>query len=165
MASKQQTSRRPRYYFDSNCFIAFFKNEAGRGETVYRLLQDAEQGKIEIVTSFLTLAEVFRSGTISAAGQALTDEDINAFFERPELELVALERFVAEKAREVRRIAPRLTKKFMVGDAIHVATALLSDVDALYSFDDDDLVKYDGVFEGMEITNPVWTGQMSLPIT
>jgi predicted nucleic acid-binding protein len=127
-------------------------------------LQDAEQQRIEIVTSFLTLAEVLRSGSVSAAGKHLTDKDINEFFERPEIEMVTVDRFVAEKAREIRRGAPRLGKnRFMVGDAIHVATALLSDVDALYSYDDDDLVKYDAHFEGLKIVNPTWSGQLTLP--
>lgn len=163
MASRQPTNRRPRYYFDSGLFIAFIKNEAGRGPTMLHLLQDAEQQKIEVVTSFLTVAEVLRGGSSTAAGTALSDKDIDDFFDRPEFELVALERFVAEKAREVRRLAPRLAKRFSVADAIHVATALLSDVDALYSYDDDDLVLYDGQFEGLKICNPVVSGQLRLP--
>ena len=139
-------------------------NERGRGTTVYRLLQDAEAGRIEIVTSFLTLAEVLRSGSVSAAGKQLSDQDINEFFERPEIGMITVDRLIAEKAREIRRGAPRLGKnRFMVGDAIHIATAIISDVDALYSYDDDDLVTYDRVFDDLRIENPSWTGQMTLP--
>ena len=139
-------------------------NEGSRGLDVFRLLKDAERQEIEIVTSFLTLGEVVRFGSVSAAGTVFSEQDLKDLFDRAELEMVTVDRFVGEKAREIRRQAPRLGKnRFMVGDAIHIATALLSEVDALYSYDDDDLVKYDGYFDGLKKCNPVWNGQLTLP--
>ena len=167
--SKHQISKRPRYYLDSCCFIAFLANEAGRGTIIHGLLQDADQGKIEIVTSAISLGEVLKLGTTTAAGDVVTEDIIRDLFEQPFIELVNVDRFVGEEMRNIRRIALRLAKsKFMVGDAIHLTTALLSNVTALFTFDTGDLVVYDKQFDGMRIEVPTWTPpptQLLLPDT
>lgn len=163
MANRQQTGRIPRYYLESSCFVAFVKNEPGRGATVLRLLQDAEAGRIQLVTSFITLAEVLRGGADLASGEPFGDEELDHLLRKSQVELVAVERFVAEKTREVRRSVAKLEKKTMTIDAIHIATALVSEVDALYSYDDADLVIHDGHFEGLRVQHPTWSGQLTLP--
>lgn len=82
----------------------------------------------EIVTSSLSLVEVCKSPEVVAEGES----KISAFFEHPHIEMVNVDRFVGERARELMLMG---YSKLKPPDATHVATAALSNVDEMHTFD------------------------------
>lgn len=93
------------------------------------MLADAEDGKLQIVTSALTIAEV-----LALRGQpkipASRCEAVERFFKNEFILVRTITRRTAEKARELvweNGIAPK--------DALHVATALEAKLSTLHSFD------------------------------
>src|SRR5215204_4055895 len=99
--SSQQVAKVPRYVFDSCLFISFIMNEKPRGEDILQLLKQAQEGKIEVLFSFGALPEIQRQRPQTAEGSRMTQADIEAFFEREEIQMIAVERTIAEKARRV----------------------------------------------------------------
>lgn len=127
-----------RFYWDSCAWIAFIQQEKtllGDGRTEDResmcrsVLVAAKNQKAEIVTSALTLAEVCKfPGSASKAAAKFPD-----FLELDYVLLVPVDRVVGEKARElmqggIARLKPP--------DAIHAATAIIANAEALHTFDD-----------------------------
>jgi predicted nucleic acid-binding protein len=106
------------------------------------LLEEAETGKIEIVTSTFTLVEVIKLDRERKLKKA--DEDkIVAFFEKPYIHLVAADRTICESARHLIWQFSTLQPK----DSVHLASALAyaekRRLDALFAWDAD-FTKLDG---------------------
>ena len=87
--------------------------------------------------------------------------DIEAFFEREEIQMVAVEREVSEKAR---RLLLNAAKGMSVTDAILVATAIVHEADALFTYDAEHLIKYDGHWDALKICYPYGQWQPPLPM-
>lgn len=130
--------------------------EKPRGDDVLHLLKQAQDREIEIIFSYAALPEIQKSSAAPAAGDMLTQADIDLFFEREEIQMIAVERVIAEKARAIRLQGP---SGMSVTDAILVATALIHDATALFTDDREHLLKWDEKFEGLKICQPFWTGQ------
>jgi len=105
-------------YWDSCCFLGWLKEEPdklGECEAGIRL---AERGKLVLVTSALTLAEVLSlkgKNPIPVADR----EKVRRFFENAYIDIYDVDRAIAEAAQDAvwnYGIAPK--------DAIHVATAI-----------------------------------------
>ena len=47
-----------RRYWDSDCFLAWLQSEEGKADACREVLEAADEGKILLITSALTLAEV-----------------------------------------------------------------------------------------------------------
>ena len=86
----------------------------------------AKQGKLEIAVSTLCLVEVCKDGSGGGNADKLAD-----FFETDYVLMVSLDRFVAEQARKLMQAGHGLKP----ADASHVATALISSVDEMHTFD------------------------------
>ena len=137
-------SEKPKYYWDACIWITLIAHRhSSRGKACESVLQQAKAGKCEIWTSSFCLAEVFkRKCDGESVGLA---EERDAYFE----DLIEQE-FIHKISVDVDvgKVARRLLRKFpQIGkpqDAIHVASCLLSNVDALHTFDRDDLLKLDG---------------------
>ena len=120
-----------RRYWDSNCFLAWLQNEEDRADKCQNVLDLAERGDIEIVTSALTIAEVLRLRPKDALPSERRSS-VEALFNRPSIRTMMLTRPLAEAARDLvwdNGIDPK--------DAIHVASALAAKVDVLNTFDGD----------------------------
>ena len=119
-----------RRYWDSDCFLAWLKSEEHKAEACAPVIHEAEAGKLMIVTSALTIAEVLylrHHQPIPAhdAGQ------VRAFFEHEWILISEVDRTLAENARELvwaHGIKPK--------DAIHVASAIDAGVEQLDTFDE-----------------------------
>lgn len=110
-------------YWDSNCFIGFLQNESN-ADVLEAIIKLAEDGKLAIVTSSLTLTEVLKfKGSDGVVHNPIKPEEehhlTDCFSPENGVHVVNLDRIVAEMARRVvwdHGIDPK--------DAIHVATAM-----------------------------------------
>lgn len=118
-------------YWDSDCFLGHFQAEAGKAEKCDGVLQRAERGEVLIVTSALTLAEVLwmRGGPRLPKEKAVL---IQKFFRRSYIRVYNVSRKISEAA-QVHVWDDGIKPK----DAIHVATAVHLNADALETFDKD----------------------------
>lgn len=118
-----------RRYWDSDAFLGHLKNEPDKVDACESVLAAAKDGKIIIVTSALTLAEVLyikgKDKIPVKDRQAVTD-----FFKHRYISVQNVTRAIAETARDVYwdfGIRPQ--------DAIHVATALTLKIPVINTFD------------------------------
>jgi predicted nucleic acid-binding protein len=124
-----------RRYWDSDCFLAWLQNEAGKADACREILEAADEGKILLVTSALTLAEVLylrgRRPISKSRKEIVVD-----FFRNDYIAVRNVTRQVAELARELvwdQSIKPK--------DAVHVATVLEARLSLLNAFDESLLKK------------------------
>lgn len=120
-------------YWDTCVFIAWLKDEArapGEMEGVAEMVKAVDKGHAVIVTSVLTTTEILESKLTPPQCDKL-----HKVFKRPELQKVACDDRVATKAREIRDFYQRRGQKLMTPDSIHLATAILYDVGAFFTFD------------------------------
>ena len=130
-------------YWDSNAFIGWLGEERDKQTECMGVLKEAERGQALIVTSALTFAEVIKLRKHAPITET-NAEKIREFFKRRYISVRNLDRYIADRARE-------LIWKHNVDpwDAIHVATALQLKLGLLETFDKD-LIKLDG-----RLGNPV----------
>jgi len=86
-------------------------------------------------------------------------QKIERFFENPYIQIVNADRFVVVQARDL--IWQHLSLR--PNDAIHLASALRARCSMFYTYDRG-LLDLDGTLSGLGIVEPVWTGQMQLPV-
>ena len=118
-------------YWDSDCFLGWFKQETDKFKACKDIIDHAESGKIIIVHSAITLTEVIR---LKKRTPLPKDKElmIVEFFERNYLRLIEVDRQIANYARQLiwdHNLQPK--------DSIHVATAILRNIPVLNAFDDD----------------------------
>ncbi|MCH8042323.1 MAG: PIN domain-containing protein [Planctomycetes bacterium] len=120
-----------RIYWDSCVYISCIEKTPGRYPVLRDILDDAESGKVLFVASAFIIAEVnkFDDPTASAAEQA---EKLRKFFENDYIEIRAMDRRTAELAADISR-----THRIKPPDAVHVATAILSQCSCLQTYDGD----------------------------
>lgn len=124
-----------RVYWDSDCFLGFLQEELDKVADCEQVLQAAQDGTLQIVTSTLTIAEVLRVKKKQPIQKDKRDEVVN-FFKNPYIIARNVTRKTAELARDMvwdHGIAPK--------DAIHVATAIEAGLLRLHTFDQDLLNK------------------------
>lgn len=126
-----------RVYWDACAWIALIQKEKIVQDT--KLLEDrfmmcrtvieaAKRGSIEILTSTFSLAEVCKDPAIK--GQK--PETVADYFENDYILLVNVDRMVGERARMLMTSGIAGLKP---ADSIHIATAAISGVEELHSFD------------------------------
>lgn len=130
-----------RRYWDTTTFFAWLANQADRADKCKRIVDWAERGEIEIVTSALTIAEVLWMNTRPGDLRLKTGSRGPArdFFRHEYVVLVEVDRIIAENAQELvwdYGVPPK--------DAIHLASAIRARVKILDTFDSDQL-NLDGV--------------------
>lgn len=144
-----------RRYWDACAFLAWLMKEDGRIEGCGNVLREARAGKLQIVTSALTLTEVLM--VKGKARVAETDRQlVRDVFKADWLILYNVDRTIAELAQEVvwrHGVRPK--------DAVHVATALSARVDRLDTYDDK-LLNRSGRIGAppLEIAEPSIDGQL-----
>lgn len=118
-------------YWDSSCFLAWLKEEKDRVSQCGQVLDLVQSGKIELVTSTLTVTEVLQVRKKDKLPKERRS-NVENLFNRPSVKKIALTLPIAKKARDVvwdHGIDPK--------DAIHVATAIARKAKILETFDKD----------------------------
>jgi predicted nucleic acid-binding protein len=124
-----------RRYWDSDCFLGWLQAEPDKEEECGQVLQAAEEGKVLIVTSALTIAEVLNLRGHPKLPTA-SREQTKAFFRNDYILVRNITRRVAEAARDYvwdHGIKPK--------DALHVATALDAGLSLFNTFDGELIAK------------------------
>ena len=116
-------------YWDSDAFLGVLMNEPDKAPGCKKVIEEAKSGKLTIVTSTLTLAEVL---WIRGKPRVPPDRNqvVSDLFAHEWIALRELDRHIAESARGLvweENVRPR--------DAIHVASALDARVGELNTFD------------------------------
>jgi predicted nucleic acid-binding protein len=127
-------------------WIALIKRERGRFDACKYVVEKAQRGEVEIWTSTFTLAEVWKRkcGGDDVGILETDDEAFEDYIEQDFVVRVAVDTDVGTAARRLLRKHPTIAKP---QDAIHVATALIENIDELHTFDRADLLSLDGALE------------------
>lgn len=123
---------------DTSPWIALLSKEADRAEHVLRLLEQAERNEIKVFVSTVTITETVKGP--KAADLLITEEQEALFVEymdNPFITLVSVDPVVAARARDLRR----QVRWLKTPDAMILATALVTGSEALYTYDQTDLVR------------------------
>ena len=123
-------AKKERRYWDSDCFLNFLEKAEGNYEMCQAIIDLAEKGEVEIVTSALTLAEVLYLKPHKKVPPA-DAKKISEFFKQDYILIVELDRVIAEDAQKLFWNHSTLDPK----DAVHVATAIKVHADTLDTFD------------------------------
>lgn len=141
-----------RYYWDANVLIAYIKGK-GKGENrtdeemegIYAVIQEVKDNKAVIVTSALTSTEVFAGNLTEEQKQRYND-----IYARPSTVQVDVYPNISKLASEIREHYNNI-KRIRTPDAIHLATAILTEVDCMHAFDGDDLLNLNGDVKGYNL--------------
>lgn len=144
--------------WDACAFLGLLRKEQDKVEECKQVTSEAQSGKLVIVTSTLTLAEVLWVKG-KAPIPAEDRETIRRFFQNRWIILRELDRATAERAQEVvweHGVKPK--------DAVHVATALDAEVEQLDTFDEP-LIALSGKIGNppLEIGRPKIEGMLFAP--
>lgn len=127
-----------RAYLDANVFIAYLANEAGRASVVASLLEDAERGRIELLTSVLSVTEVAFVASEHESSDPNSGEDAIAKLWVPEspVKLTDISMRIAERARDiVNRARQSELRSVKPPDAIHLASAVVHGCQHFFTYE------------------------------
>jgi len=134
---KSKPKKRPVYYWDSNVFIALLTKEQrpfGEMQGVMSVADANTKKENTIMTSAVTRTEIFKDRDVN--------EDFKKVLQRSNVMEVALDPIIADRAGVVRKEVNQLyraeKKQINTLDSIHLATAIIYEVEALHTFDEKD---------------------------
>lgn len=144
-------------YWDSDCFLSWFKKEADKADKCKGTILNAEKGNIKLVTSAITLTEVIKLKHKEAIARE-HETKIVEFFQHNYIIFNNADRMICENARELiwnNGLNPK--------DSIHVATALFLKLTEFHTFDEQ-LIKLDNTLGNplLRISEPNITYQETL---
>lgn len=126
-----------RYYWDSDVFLSYIGKVPERLSGIEAMLESAEKGEVEIITSMVTITEVAfaASEKIGRALDPATEDAISVLW-GPPIRLVEFHRLIAEDARTLIRAAMERGERLRPMDAIHLATARRSGATEFQTYDE-----------------------------
>lgn len=132
-----------RVYWDSCTFLGLLNQEPGKVTNCRAVWNEAEKGLLVIYTSFFTFAEVFK---VKCEGPAKPlaeekDREIEQLLGQKWIRSVVVDEQIGVLARRLMRHHPECKKP---SDGIHLATALILNVEEMHTFDGSDLLTLDG---------------------
>jgi predicted nucleic acid-binding protein len=116
------------------------------------LTEEAENGRLLIVTSTLTIAEVLYDKSDTKSTAEAIKKKIRSYFEHPWIVLRSVDRKTTEVAADI-----RITHKSLrIPDAVHIATAVRWRVRYLHTYDETHLLNKTKLFgtPPLEIIKP-----------
>lgn len=109
-------------YVDTNIFIYLLEGNKQYSMSIAKYLEDSKAKDIKLVTSALTVAELI------AGNSSITLDMVKML---SNLEIVALDGDITELAGQLQN-----AEKILIGDAVHLATALSRKCTTIYTNDD-----------------------------
>ena len=147
-----------RICWETSCFIARFNEEPARVDVCKAILEAAKKGELTLYTSYITMCEWVK---IKGEYASEAEDKIVDFLMNPYINLVTIDFAVSRITRDlVRRY------KLNVRDAVHLATAIKLKVDALHTYDSDDLLVLNGKIPDVNVVicEPAFDFQFPLDI-
>lgn len=117
-------------YFDACVFLAWLKDEEGRADVIATLFEDADKGNLKVLTSALTIAEVLNIQGFKSPIPKEQRDKVKSLFANNWIVPKGVNRRLAEISQELvweYGVSPK--------DGIHVATAMVYNINTLYSYD------------------------------
>lgn len=145
-----------RYCWDSCVFLSYIQGISSRVPDIDALLQSADEKKIEIVASAITIVEVaFAQGErVQKKLDRGVEAKIDSLWEPPSpIKLVEFHRLIAQRARNLIREAVSRGWGLKPLDAIHLSTAEQLDATAFHTYDES-LDKYHELI-GLSVGRPL----------
>jgi predicted nucleic acid-binding protein len=142
--------RRDLIYLDTSVILAWIKNEIrpdNEMDGVEYCMERIESGEIKAITSVNTRIEICE-GDIEPDKRVVLERTLGP---RRGLEQVAVDHRIAALAQEIRTFFRQGGKRLGLPDTTHLATAIHYRVDALYTFDGDDLLPLNGNVAGYNL--------------
>jgi predicted nucleic acid-binding protein len=129
-------------YWDSCSWLGFINEDEDKIVGLRYVLDQAKNGAIDILTSTVTLAEVFRLKCERGVERLPEDKDkiFEDLLDQPYVVYVQVTRDVGIWAR---RLLRRTTGLKCPQDAIHLASAAINNADELHTFDGNHLLPFD----------------------
>jgi len=137
-----------RVCWDSCTWLGILNEEAEKWPGCEYILSQARKGKVEILISTFVHAEVYKTRCDEPYKMLAEEFDmqLEEYFNKEYIIIAAVDEEVAIRARALLRYySDKGLKKPQ--DAIHLATASLYDADELHTFDNDDLLKLNGLIK------------------
>jgi len=158
----------PKYYWDACAWIALIQQEPQRFDSLSFVIEEAKAKRVQIWTSTFTLAEVYKrpcDGVHKGLLQPTQDQIFEDYILQDFVERVQVDYDVGVLARKLLRAYPTIQKP---QDGIHLATALLNNLDELHTFDRGNLLGLSEKIERMDrkklkICNPPSRPPPALP--
>jgi predicted nucleic acid-binding protein len=129
-----------RVYWDSCDFLGLINPEEAKHADCRSVWEEAERRDTILLTSFFSFAEVFKAkceGLAKPLAEA-QDKQIEAMLRQPWVQAVVVDERIGTLARRLMRQHPECKKP---SDAIHLATALVLNVDEMHTYDKSDLLR------------------------
>lgn len=138
----------PDFYWDSCTHIDLIQHDADRFARLDAWHKHAQATQSRIVISTMVIAEVAR---LDGSGDSLDAQAklIEAYFDNPWFVVWEVDRYIASEA-------ARLCRQYPIKppDAIHLATAMIAKVKAMFTYDDELIRKVNGGVNGISVVNP-----------
>lgn len=132
------TANPPRIYLDANVLLSYVSDAPERADVVQSLLEDAEDGKVHLLTSNLSIAEVAYISSDQEPSYGTDDEATIDELWTPDspVKLAEFSRLVAHRARSIiRKARDNETARVRSADAVHLATAEINECDRFYTYE------------------------------
>lgn len=131
----------PRYYWDACAWISLIEQDPKRFDSLNYVVERAQKGEVTIWTSNFTLAEVYKPCSDDEGNQlsllAQHDRRFEDFILQSFIERVQVDYDTGVFARQLLRQYPVIKKP---QDGIHLASALLNNIDELHTYDRENLL-------------------------
>jgi predicted nucleic acid-binding protein len=147
-----------RPYVDTSVYLAAINNEYGRAEVAREILDAANHGVIQIVASTFVVAEVIRPRWETANLPEEKEKIINEVFANKQISWVEVDYPLAVEARRLARL-----HGLKPADAVHLASAMRGRADILLRWDY--RFKVDAGITELDVCDPYWWGEATLPLT
>ncbi len=136
-------------YWDACIWLGLINEEDGKVDRCKFVIEQAKAQAMQIWTSSLSLAEVFKKKCEgkNVSLEESKDVDFEKYIEQEFLTEVQVDHDVGLLARRLLRKHPDLKKP---NDAIHLATAALNNLDELHTFDVENLLPLNGKIDRMD---------------
>ena len=120
-------------YVDTNIFIYLLENHTKYANKIANFFSQQHKNKASFITSAITITELV------AGNPGITPKMLNSL---PGLQIIQVNEEIALKAGILQN-----NDAIKIGDSIHLASAILSDCDSLYTNDTKLIVKAKGILK------------------